>query len=106
VFCGVRDTIDVDELAATLGEVTLIDVREPWEAEIASLPVSTLLPLGSLESTVERIDRSKPVVVYCHSGIRSASAVAILSDHGIPARSLVGGIDAWSRRIDPSIARY
>jgi molybdopterin/thiamine biosynthesis adenylyltransferase/rhodanese-related sulfurtransferase len=106
VFCGVRDTIDVDELAATLGEVTLIDVREPWEAEIASLPVSTLLPLGSLGSTVERIDRSKPVVVYCHSGIRSASAVAILSDHGIPARSLVGGIDAWSRRIDPSIVRY
>ena len=106
LFCGIRDTIDVDELAASLDGVTLIDVREPWEAEIASLPGSTLLPLGSIGSRLGEIDRSKPVVVYCHSGIRSASAVAMLGERDIPARSLVGGIDAWSRRIDPSVARY
>ncbi len=84
----------------------LIDVREPWEAQIASLSGSMLLPLGSLESMMAQIDRSKPVVVYCHAGIRSATAVALLGAHGIPARSLDGGIDAWSRRIDPSVARY
>ncbi|QNE46065.1 molybdopterin biosynthesis protein MoeB [Glaciihabitans sp. INWT7] len=106
LFCGIRDTIDVDELASSLDGVTLIDVRELWEAEIASLPGSTLLPLGSIESRLGEIDRSKPVVVYCHSGIRSASAVAMLGERDIPARSLVGGIDAWSRRIDPSVARY
>jgi len=106
LFCGIRNTIDVAELAASLDGVTLIDVREPWEAEIASLPRSVLLPLGTLESVLDAIERSKPVVVYCHSGIRSANAVAILGVHGIPARSLVGGIDAWSRRIDPSMTRY
>ncbi len=106
LFCGIRDTIDVDELAASLEGVTLIDVREPWEAEIASLPGATLLPLGSLESTMAQIDSSTPVVVYCHAGIRSATAVSLLAAHGIPARSLDGGIDAWSRRIDPTVVRY
>jgi molybdopterin/thiamine biosynthesis adenylyltransferase/rhodanese-related sulfurtransferase len=111
LFCGVpsptgTETIDVDELAATLDEVTLIDVREPWEAGIASLPGSVLLPLGALESTLGSIDASRPVVVYCHAGIRSASAVALLAAAGVPARSLTGGIDAWSRRIDPAVARY
>ena len=106
LFCGIPNAISVDELAASLGAVTLIDVREPWEAAIASLPGSTLLPLGSLETNLAGIERSKPVVVYCHAGIRSASAVALLGEHGIPARSLDGGIDAWSRRIDPSVARY
>lgn len=106
LFCGISDVIEGEELAASLADVTLIDVREPWEAAIASLPGSTLIPLGTLEHARDRIDRSKPVVVYCHSGIRSASAVAMLATHGIPARSLDGGIDAWSRRIDPSIARY
>ena len=106
LFCGIPNAISVDELAASLGAVTLIDVREPWEAAIASLPGSTLLPLGSLETNLAGIERSKPVVVYCHAGTRSASAVALLGEHGIPARSLDGGIDAWSRRIDPSVARY
>ena len=106
LFCGIPNSLTVDELASCLDEVTLIDVREPWEAEIASLPGSVLLPLGSLENVLDAIDRSKPVVVYCHAGIRSAGAVATLGTHGIPARSLVGGIDAWSRRIDPGIVRY
>ena len=106
LFCGIRNAITVEELASSLEEVTLIDVREPWEAAIASLPGSTLLPLGSLETTLAGIDRSKPVVVYCHAGIRSASAVALLGENGIPARSLDGGIDTWSRRIDPSVERY
>jgi len=106
LFCGIPNSLTVDELASCLDEVTLIDVREPWEAEIASLPGSVLLPLGSLENVLDAIDRSKPVVVYCHAGIRSVGAVATLGAHGIPARSLVGGIDAWSRRIDPRIVRY
>ncbi len=106
LFCGIGNAISVEELATSLDRVTLIDVREPWESAIASLPGSTLLPLGSLEMTLAGIDRSKPVVVYCHAGIRSASAVALLGEHGIPARSLDGGIDAWSRRIDPNVARY
>ena len=106
LFCGIQNSLSVERLADSLETVTLIDVREPWEAEIASLPGSVLLPLGTLETALGHIDRSRPVVVYCHSGIRSASAVALLGTHSIPARSLDGGIDAWSRRIDPSVARY
>ncbi len=106
LFCGTSPTIGVEELAGSLEEVTLVDVREPWEAEIASLPGSTLIPLASLEAHLDDIDRSKAVVVYCHAGIRSANAVEMLRARGIPARSLHGGIDAWSRRVDPAVARY
>lgn len=107
--CEVVPTIDVRSLAAgDAGSMTLIDVREPWEAQIASLPGSVLIPLGSLEApaTLEGIDRSKPVIVYCHHGIRSERAGAILRAAGIDARSLTGGIDAWSREIDATVARY
>jgi adenylyltransferase/sulfurtransferase len=88
------------------GGVTLLDVREPWEAEIATLPGARLVPLGELPTAVDSIDTTRPVVVFCHSGIRSARALELLLERGVEARHLDGGIDAWSRRIDPSIPRY
>ena len=106
LFCAPSTTIGVEELARNPQTVNLIDVRQPWEAAIASLPGSTLIPLDTLQGALSSIDQSRPVVIYCHSGIRSATAVAMLASHGIPARSLDGGIEAWSRRIDPSVARY
>jgi adenylyltransferase/sulfurtransferase len=116
-FCGVSappdggadaasPTIDAAALALVVDDVTLIDVREPWEAAIASIPNATLIPLGDLRERVDEIDDSLPVVVYCHSGIRSASALRILTEAGVPARHLDGGIDAWSRLVDPTIERY
>lgn len=117
-FCGVvpsgtssadgadADVIGPDELALSLSDVTLVDVREPWEAEIASITGSALLPLGELAERVDEIDGSRPIVLYCHHGIRSASALRILRDAGVAARHLDGGIDAWSRTVDPTIVRY
>ncbi|WP_213814213.1 ThiF family adenylyltransferase [Glaciihabitans sp. dw_435] len=117
LFCGItppRDTVTADELASEIesgAALTLLDVRETWEAEIASLPGTVLLPLGSLETALEHgftdLDPSDPIVVYCHHGVRSATALEILERFGFTAvRHLEGGIDAWARRVDPTLARY
>ena len=104
--------ISVEALAERLrsGEPTLLlDVREPWEHELARLPGSLLLPLGELPDRAEEIevDDETLVVVYCHHGVRSLSGAILLRRAGIEsAVSLAGGIDAWSRRIDPSVPRY
>jgi adenylyltransferase/sulfurtransferase len=103
-FCGVAVSLSPRELAARSDEFILLDVREPWEAELASLPGSVLVPLGALDEA--EFDASTPIVVYCHHGIRSAAARARLAARGIPASHLAGGIDAWSRELDPSVPRY
>lgn len=104
LFCGLGGTITPAELAGRQHDYLLLDVREPWEAGVASLPGSVLVPLGSLDEA--EIDAARPVVVYCHHGIRSATARDRLAERGIAATSLAGGIDAWARDIDPSMARY
>jgi rhodanese-related sulfurtransferase len=89
--------------------VYLIDVREPWEHELAALPNSKLLPLGQLHARAAEISPPEGalVVAYCHHGIRSLSAAALLEHLGIaPAYSLAGGIEAWSREIDARMPRY
>jgi rhodanese-related sulfurtransferase len=104
--------IDVHELARkrSAGEVVyLLDVRQPWEHEQAVLPDSTLVPLAELPGRAGEV-RPPPgvlVVVYCHHGIRSRSAAALLERLGFgEVVSLRGGIDAWSQEIDPAVPRY
>ena len=94
------------ELAALLDEVTLLDVREPWEFDIAALPGAILVPLSSLPGAFETLDTTKPVVVYCHHGTRSENARIYLAERGLTASNLVGGIDRWARDVDPSVTRY
>jgi len=107
VFCGIIPTVAPAELAGIpMSEITLLDVREPWEADVASLPGSVLVPLATLDAAADNLDRSKPVVVYCHLGIRSQSACELLMAKGFDARHLEGGIDAWSRQVDTTMARY
>ncbi len=104
--------IDVHTLAARLasGEaVCLLDVRQPWEHETAALPGSVLVPLDQLPARAAEVapPAGVPVVVYCHHGIRSRSAAALLERRGLPdVCSLAGGIDAWSVHIDPQVPRY
>lgn len=110
MFCGVSTGLDQPqpreitprELADRTEPHILLDVREPWEAELASIPGSVLVPLGQLHT----FESAEPVVVYCHHGIRSASARDALIERGMTATSLVGGIDAWSLHIDPKVQRY
>lgn len=84
----------------------LIDVREPWEFSVARINSATLVPLEELEGRVATLDRARPMVVYCHHGTRSGFAAQWLRAKGFAARNLVGGIDRWSRDIDPQVPRY
>ena len=89
--------------------VALIDVRQAWENELAALPDSKLIPLNELAGRMAEITplAGIPVVVYCHHGIRSQSAAALLERSGVKeVYSLAGGIDAWSCEVDPSVPRY
>ncbi|MGN6743926.1 MAG: ThiF family adenylyltransferase [Amnibacterium sp.] len=104
-----NEDVSVEEVAAVLERgdaVQLVDVREPWEAEIVSLPGATLIPLGSIESRLGELDPGVPVIAYCHHGMRSDSAADRLRAAGFDARSMAGGIHRWSDRIDPSLPRY
>lgn len=87
--------------------VQLVDVRETWEAELAALPGAMLLPLGRLPELTEALDPDRPIVVYCHHGIRSAQGAGYLLHAGFPdVRHLAGGIDAWADEVDPEMRRY
>jgi sulfur-carrier protein adenylyltransferase/sulfurtransferase len=95
-----------DRIAAGTGPA-LIDVREPYEWGIVRLPEARLVPLDTLPDVLHTLDREEELVVYCHHGMRSAAAVAWLRERGFTrARNLTGGIDRWSREVDPSTRRY
>lgn len=97
------------ELLATDAKVFLLDVREPWEFELAALPGSVLIPLGELSRRVAEVapEAGTLVVTVCHHGVRSLGAAAILQAEGVSqVVSLAGGIDAWSRLIDRDLRRY
>jgi rhodanese-related sulfurtransferase len=86
--------------------VQRLDVREPWEFELARVPGAILIPLGELAGRVGELDRSRPVIAYCHHGVRSLHALRILQSAGFTELAhLSGGIDAYSR-LDPSIPSY
>jgi rhodanese-related sulfurtransferase len=90
-------------------QAKLLDVREPWEHELAAIGGSTLIPLGALlaEAEEELPDRSVPIVVYCHHGIRSLQGCAILASLGYTDLiNLAGGIDRYTRDVDPSVPLY
>jgi rhodanese-related sulfurtransferase len=86
----------------------LLDVREPWEYQTASLPSSLLMPMGEVSSRAHtELDPDAPIVVLCHHGARSLSVTMWLRNQGFEhVQSLAGGIDAWSRTIDPTVPRY
>ena len=109
LFCGIVDTVSARQLAEKLAageKLMLLDVREPWEAQIASLPGSVLVPLRGLAAGLDSIDRRLPIVAYCHTGVRSETARRLLKSSGFTVSHLAGGIDAWSREVDLSVARY
>lgn len=84
----------------------LVDCRQPSEWGTCRLPGAVLLPLGELAERVSELDPGRPVLVYCHHGVRSINGAMILEAAGFTADSMRGGIDAWSARIDPSVPRY
>ena len=132
-ICGdvptVRELFDYDEYCTTAGPAkaqagdmtvselkalmdagrapALIDVREPFEAELCRIPGAALIPLGELPRRLDELDPAAELVVHCKSGSRSARAVSILREKGFSrARNLAGGILAWIDEVDPALPRY
>jgi rhodanese-related sulfurtransferase len=112
-FCGLRANvpeISVQELKQKLDRhesIELIDVREPFEYEIARIDGAKLIPLGELSRRLNEIRRDGQAIVHCHSGVRSAQAVEILRQAGFSeVFNLAGGIDAWADQIDPAVPKY
>jgi molybdopterin/thiamine biosynthesis adenylyltransferase/rhodanese-related sulfurtransferase len=84
----------------------VLDVREPWEWEIARIGGSRLLPLGQLPDHLRQLDPRAEIVTVCHKGKRSLMAQQLLQGAGFKARSLAGGIDAWAAEVEPGMTRY
>ncbi|MBV9464351.1 MAG: molybdopterin-synthase adenylyltransferase MoeB [Verrucomicrobiae bacterium] len=98
---------ELKKILAGKEPVELIDVRTEDEFRICKLPGARLIPLHELKGRLDEIDERKLVVLQCHHGIRSIRAVEVLEENGFEkVKSLAGGINAWSERIDPSVPRY
>jgi adenylyltransferase/sulfurtransferase len=93
-------------LAQSPTNLILLDVREPHEWEIAQLDGAELLPLGQIREQLHQLDSTKEYVVYCKTGGRSGQATQLLKAAGLRARNLTGGINAWSREVDPNVPLY
>jgi adenylyltransferase/sulfurtransferase len=85
----------------------LLDVREPWEYQIAHLEGSLLVPLAELPGRLAELPISGSIVAICHHGVRSMTALAFLRSAGFAdVQSLRGGLDAWAISIDSTLRRY
>ncbi len=89
----------------------VVDVREPWECEIARFAGALEIPMntvpGRLDELRGRLGPDTELAILCHSGVRSRHVAQFLEHHGIAGvLNVAGGIDAWSCDVDPSIPRY
>jgi len=124
-FCGIPSETEVAtenaELEISAEEVkskldksenfTLIDVREPSEYEICRIDGSVLIPLGEIEAmkpqNLNGLSQKDEIILHCKAGVRSLKAVKALKKMGFEnAKSMAGGIEAWSEKIDSSVPRY
>ncbi|MFQ5632305.1 MAG: molybdopterin-synthase adenylyltransferase MoeB [bacterium] len=119
-FCGIPGVaheqqlepaieITATDLATKIATDTvfLLDIREPYEWQLGFIESATLIPLGDLPTRLDEIDRTKEIIAYCRTGVRSLQALEFLKNAGFTSvRHLKGGIHAWSREIDSSIPQY
>jgi rhodanese-related sulfurtransferase len=103
--------ISAEELRGLLTEgsdVVVVDVREAWEIQTASLAGTLNIPMNDLPARFrDELDAEKHTVVLCHHGVRSMSVTAWLRQQGFDkVQSLRGGIDRWAREIDPKVPLY
>jgi rhodanese-related sulfurtransferase len=93
------------------GQATVLDVREPFEVQAASVQAHgfTLLhiPMALVPLRLSELDPTQPVACLCHYGVRSQQVAHFLAQHGFTqVANITGGIDAWSTTLDSSVARY
>ncbi len=85
----------------------LVDIREPFEIELAKIEETLAIPMGDVDQRISEIPRDIPVVFFCRNGIRSAQIVRQLVQRSYTnVRNLHGGINAWADQIDPTIIQY
>lgn len=88
-------------------DFTLLDVREPWERITAAIEPSTHIPMGDIPARIQELDPEAHIIVYCHHGVRSLNVTAWLRQQGFEqVQSLRGGIDRWSKVVDPKVPLY
>jgi len=103
--------LNVRELADWLADTSrepplVLDVREPWEIEKASLAGITAIPMREIPARAAELPREREIVAVCHHGGRSMQVAMFLEQQGFRLHNLTGGMDAWSREIDPAVPRY
>ena len=85
----------------------LLDVREAWEHAICGLPGARQLPMNAVPARTDELDPAADTVVICHHGARSFQVGMFLERRGFArVYNLLGGVDAWAREVDPSMAVY
>lgn len=88
----------------------LLDVREGWEVQTASVQPDGLdlvhMPMQTIPARLDELDKTRPVACLCHHGGRSMQVAAFLQQHGYQVVNVAGGIHAWSAQVDPSIPVY
>lgn len=103
--------ITAEELKRKLdarAKLMLLDVREPWEFEVARIAGAKLIPMNEVPARVnQELDPEEHIVVMCHHGVRSSNVASWMQQQGFErVQSLRGGIDRWSREIDPKVPVY
>jgi len=104
---GTISARELDEMRNRGDDVTVLDVREPFEVAVAPFAGALLIPMNDIPARIDELDSSRPLVVMCHHGIRSAQVAGYLAQRGFErVMNLAGGIDAWSEDVDPRVPRY
>jgi rhodanese-related sulfurtransferase len=100
--------VDVTTAAQQLAAgALLLDVREPYEVAVCAVAGSLHLPMRQIPASLGQLPKDCQILVLCHAGIRSLSVTQFLRANGYPLVSNVaGGIDAWAKQLDPTMARY
>jgi rhodanese-related sulfurtransferase len=99
---------ELKTILAGQDQLFLLDVREPWETSAVGFPGALAMPMGEVPARAyNELDPEGRIVVICHHGVRSLNVANWLRNQGFEqAQSLRGGIDAWSRDVDPAVGRY
>lgn len=89
----------------------VLDVREPWELQTASVKPAGFellhMPMHTIPARLQDLPRERPIACLCHHGARSAQVTHFLQQHGFnEVVNLSGGIDAWSHEVDATVPRY
>ena len=96
---------------AASGAVVVLDVREPWEVQTASVKADGFelitMPMQTIPARLQDLPKDRPIACLCHHGGRSMQVALFLAHHGFaPVVNIAGGVHAWATQVDPSIATY